>query len=210
MQPHESSAPRDLTLNNTLLAIAQKHLTRIVNFNPYRNFPAINSRKEFSDLLASDPAFCHLGLTDERYLIARVGGNLITSLHRKIGDMYEEMFQHLLRARFDLPEADLSFGVYVRIGDRKQLRSTDGIVKMKHLKSRGVDPSTLVTKPEIDWKRTQGLGFEVRSCYQIGDSKRIQADYDMAIALESQGFVPVMLILCATSLSPVCSSFQAN
>ena len=133
MQPHESSAPQSLTLNNALLAIAQAHLARIVNFNPYRNFPGINSRKEFSDLLASDPAFCNLGLTDERYLIARVGGNLITSLHRKIGDMYEDMFRHLLRTRFGLPEADLNFGVYVQIGDRKQLRSTDGIVKIEYL-----------------------------------------------------------------------------
>jgi hypothetical protein len=46
----------------------------------------------------------------------------------------------------------------------------------------------------------QGIGFEVRSCYQIGDSKRIQADEDMSLALKSCEILPVMLVFCNTSL----------
>jgi len=50
----------------------------------------------------------------------------------------------------------------------------------------------------------KGMAFEVRSCYQIGDSKRIQADLDMALELRNQNFEPVMLIFCSSSLvSPV-------
>ncbi|PJF31841.1 MAG: hypothetical protein CUN51_02550 [Candidatus Thermofonsia Clade 1 bacterium] len=45
-----------------------------------------------------------------------------------------------------------------------------------------------------------GTAFEVRSCYQIGDSKRIQADRDMALALKAKDIEPVMLIFCKTSL----------
>jgi hypothetical protein len=49
-----------------------------------------------------------------------------------------------------------------------------------------------------------GLALEIRSCYQIGDSKRIQADRDMALALRQISLSPVMLVYCATSLrSPI-------
>jgi hypothetical protein len=49
-----------------------------------------------------------------------------------------------------------------------------------------------------------GLALEIRSCYQIGDSKRIQADRDMALALRQISLSPVMLVYCETSLrSPI-------
>ncbi len=192
-------------MNETvLLSIAKKHLQLITKYDPYRNFPGVEDREGFRNLLARDPAFKHLGLADERYVIARLGGNWVTSLHRKIGDMYEGLFQYLLQAQFGLSEDDLNFGVDVQIGDRRQRRSTDGVVRIQHLKQKRVDIGALLSDLSADWGLSKGLGFEVRSCYQIGDSKRIQADYDMALALEAEGFVPVMLVFCATSLrSPV-------
>jgi hypothetical protein len=55
-----------------------------------------------------------------------------------------------------------------------------------------------------EWLQFDGIGFEVRSCYQIGDSKRIQADYDMSLALRADNINPVMLIMCSTLLkSPI-------
>jgi hypothetical protein len=145
-------------------------------------------------MISLDPAFGPLGLDDEKYIIARIGGNLITSLHRKIGDMYEGMFLYLLKCRFDLSDDDLHFDVVVTIGDRQQTRSTDGLVPRNLLED--------VQLPLLRdrWEDTNGLGFEVRSCYQIGDSKRIQADWDMALALRAQHLTPVMLVFCSTSL----------
>lgn len=181
-----------------LLAMAEEHLALIAKYNPYRNFAGVRDRKAFAALIEADPAFSAFGLGDERYVMARIGGNLITSLHRKIGDLYEEMFCYLLQCRFDLSAADLAFKVNVKIGDRTQIRSTDGI-----LPKRAISSLTLPL-PE-GWARgAKGMAFEVRSCYQIGDAKRIQADWDMALALESERIVPVMLIFCSTSLkSPV-------
>ena len=46
-----------------------------------------------------------------------------------------------------------------------------------------------------------GMAFEVRSCYQIGDSKRIQADRDLALSLKRDQIEPIMLIFCVISLS---------
>lgn len=183
---------------DVLLAIAAKHLDLIAEYNPYRNFPGVGNRKAFAELIGADPAFSSFGLDSDRYAVARIGGNLITSLHRKIGDMYEETFQYLLKCRFDLSEADLSFAVEVTIGSRTQVRSTDGVL------TKGFISGLNLPLPSGWEKSAKGMAFEVRSCYQIGDSKRIQADWDMALALKAKQIIPVMLIFCSTSLrSPV-------
>lgn len=179
---------------NELLNIAINNIRIVRKFNPYKSYNGINSRGEFKQLIAVDPAFGILGLDDDRYIIARVGGNLVTSLHRKLGDMYEELFRYLLIDSFALNENELRFSVQVKIGDRVQVRSTDGLIKKDKFNQQ---------IPQA-WMSYQGIGFEVRSCYQIGDSKRIQADYDMSLALKSYEILPVMLIFCNTSLkSPI-------
>jgi hypothetical protein len=178
-------------INETeLLNLAIANLQKVLDFDPYKSYPGVTNRQDFQQLIADDPAFGVLGLEDERYIIARVGGNLVTSLHRKIGDMYEALFGYLLKKSFGLREQDLHFSVQVQIGDRTQERSTDGLIRKDKFNQR---------IPE-NWLNYQGVGFEVRSCYQIGDSKRIQADYDMSLALRDKDILPVMLVFCSTSL----------
>ncbi len=82
----------------------------------------------------------------------------------------------------------------VQIGQRALVRSTDGSVPQEKL---GITPLPLLHDDPV---AVRGVGFELRSCYQIGDSKRIQADVDMALALRAQGIAPIMLVLCTTSL----------
>lgn len=177
-----------------VLNIAVSNIRRVLEFSPYKSYSGINSREEFQILLSNDPAFGALGLDDERYVIARVGGNLITSLHRKIGDLYEGIFTYLLKETYGVSDDELHYGVEVKIGDRVQIRSTDGLITKEKYKE---------FIPE-QWLQFDGIGFEVRSCYQIGDSKRIQSDYDMSLALKANNINPVMLIMCGTSLkSPV-------
>lgn len=173
-----------------LLDLAIANLRKVLEFNPYKSYKGVNNREQFRQVIANDPAFGVLGLDDERYIIARVGGNLVTSLHRKIGDMYEALFAYLLEKSFDLTENEPHFSVEVKIGERTQTRSTDGLIRRDKFNHRV--PKT--------WMHYQGIGFEVRSCYQIGDSKRIQADYDMSLALKSYEILPIMLVFCNTSL----------
>jgi hypothetical protein len=177
-----------------LLSLANHHLKRVLEYDPYKNFPQVKDRDSFIQTIANDPAFAPLGLANEKYAIARIGGNLVTSLHRKIGDFYEDVFQYLLQCRFPLTEQDLKFDVTLKIGNRNQTRSTDGMIPITYLVNSDL--------PLIDnsWKQSQGLAFEIRSCYQNGDSKRIQAGMDMAIALKEHHLTPVMLIFCNTSL----------
>lgn len=177
-----------------VLTIAVSNIRRVLEFSPYKSYTGINNREDFQTLIANDPAFGALGLDDERYIIARVGGNLVTSLHRKIGDLYEGIFAYLLKETYSVGDNELHYGVEVKIGDRVQIRSTDGLITREKY-------NTFIPQ---NWRQFDGVGFEVRSCYQIGDSKRIQADYDMSLALKANDINPVMLIMCGTSLrSPV-------
>lgn len=175
-----------------LLKLAVTNIRKVLQFNPYRNYQdqGVTNREAFQQLLARDPAFSVLGLDNERYILARVGGNLVTSLHRKLGDMYQALFAYLLKETFNLTEEELHFSLEVQIGDRLQTRSTDGLIRKEKFNNN---------IPE-NWREYEGIGFEIRSCYQIGDSKRIQADYDMSLALKSYQILPIMLVFCNTSL----------
>ncbi|MFB2839537.1 type I restriction endonuclease [Floridanema evergladense] len=85
---------------------------------------------------------------------------------------------------------DPAFGTLGLDDERYIIARVDGLIKKDKFNQR-------IPQAWIDY---QGIGFEVRSCYQIGDSKRIQADYDMSLALKSYNILPVMLVFCNTSL----------
>ena len=188
-------------LENELKAIIKRNLTKVMDYDPFRNFPGIYSTQDFMILLEGDPAFSPFYLNREKYVTARFGGNLITSLHRKIGDIYEEIIQTILSRKLDIPIEDLKHSLLISIAGEDQKRSTDGIILLNKL----TNPKLYnAIKSYVTEDRYIGLGLEIRSCYQIGDSKRIQADRDMALALNRENIQPVMLILCKTSLtSPI-------
>ena len=97
-----------------VLKIAISNIRRVLEFSPYKSYSGISNRGDFQNLIANDPAFGALGLDDERYVIARVGGNLVTSLHHKIGDLYEGIFAYLLKETYCVGSDELHFGVEVK------------------------------------------------------------------------------------------------
>lgn len=186
-------------IEQTLREIITHHLSKVLEYNAFERFKGVIDKDTFRQLMGSDPAFAPFFLNHPKYITARVGGNLITSLHRKLGDMYEEIFQTLLANRFKLSAEDLSYNLQLDISGKAQIRSTDGFISYSLLPAD--DLFRLQTILDLHYV---GLAFEIRSCYQIGDSKRIQADRDMALALRKQQIEPVMVIFCSSSLvSPV-------
>lgn len=187
------------TLQDSLRAIIVKNLEKVLDFDPFKHIEGVRTKEDFARMLENDPAFAPFLLATPRYVAARIGGNLVTSLHRKLGDLYQELFLHLLEKRFQIPQSNLRFTLEIEIDGKKQKRSTDGMIA--HAALQQADRERLSAL--LDFTKV-GTAFEVRSCYQIGDSKRIQADRDIAMALKAREIEPVMLIFCATSLkSPV-------
>lgn len=201
----------DEELKQQLLEIVERNLNVIKKYDPYYRFPGMNCKEDFIKAIKNDPAFVNFGLDNEKYVTARIGGNLITSLHRKVGDIYEECVSRILVEKIPgVDEEDAHWSLEINIDGNNQLRSTDGAIFIDKLqgdvKTRVLDIIERLKQqnPLYHDKQFRGLAFEVRSCYQIGDSKRIQADEHMAKKLLSMSILPVMLIFCNTSLrSPV-------
>ncbi len=185
-------------LEDRLLIIIKQNLEKILEYNPFYNFPGISTNEEFSELIKTDPAFAPFGLERKEYVLARFGGNLITSLHRKLGDAYEAIFTEILSDKFSIEKDKLKYSLAIQINDETQIRSTDGLVLFDELKNEKI--RTLLKNTFCTNAVYKGFAHEVRSCYQIGDSKRIQADRDMGLALRQEQLYPVMIIFCKTSL----------
>lgn len=184
-------------IDTKLRAVIEENLSVILNYDPYKKFEGIKTTADFSELLRNDPAFAPFFLYQPKYITARIGGNLITSLHRKLGDLYEELFKVLLKEKLNVPESDLEYAVEIRINGETQQRSTDGLIRFGDYSGANQTRFSQLAKIE----GVVGMAFEVRSCYQIGDSKRIQADRDLAVSLKRNQIEPIMLIFCVTSLS---------
>lgn len=183
-------------LEDNLRKIIKLNIGKILEYNPFNNFPGITNNDEFSKLIKKDPAFSPFGLERKEYVLARFGGNLITSLHRKIGDIYEGIFTEILAHQFNIEKTKLKYSLKIKINDELQNRTTDGLVLFKEVHDLALKRRLLKTFGN----KYKGFAHEVRSCYQIGDSKRIQADRDMGLALRHENLYPVMLIFCTTSL----------
>ena len=174
-------------------------MLKVLDYDAFERFEGVTDKDGFLELVGNDPALAPFFLDNPKYVTARIGGNLITSLHRKLGDMYEEIFKTLLASELKIPSSDLTYRVTLNIDGKPQQRSTDGLIRYSRL-----SPKVANKVRVMQTENSSGMAFEVRSCYQIGDSKRIQADRDMALALRMLKIEPVMIIFCASSLtSPV-------
>lgn len=129
----------------------------------------------------------------------------MTSIHRKLGDLYEQCVQTIFTEQLGLPAQMPRYMAQIVSGNTDQERSIDVYVPFDQVrnqeKPRLLEISDreiqLITKhPRIE---LTGLGFEVRHCYQSADSKRIQADEAMARHLLLSGILPIMLIFCNQS-----------
>jgi len=189
-----------MAIDEDLKRIITTHLLKISGFDPFSKFPGVTSTTAFLKMVDGDPAFAPFHLAREKYAVARIGGNLVTSVHRKIGDLYEDITQEILSRKLGIPRSSLVYSLELTIGDKKQTRSTDGRILLEEIQDPAIRKRVATMTPE----GMTGLALEIRSCYQIGDSKRIQADRDMALALKEILLNPVMLVYCSTSLrSPI-------
>lgn len=160
-----------------------------------------------ADSYERDPLFSIFGLYGPRYLTARFGGGLNTSIHRKLGDLVEDSVQQAVIAGLDLDPARAVYAAEVESGDEKVVRTADCFIDLDLMRegedqervraiARQMRDALTVTRFAGEPK---GIGFEIRGCYQSADSKRAQADDAMARHLSSRSIVPLMLVFCDLS-----------
>ncbi len=191
--------------DQVMYELVMEHLGKLATYVPG---PIKNAGGEKSKLLEryrEDPLFSVFGLDTPEYLGATLAGGSVTSLHRKLGDIYEACVRAIfVECLEQLPE-DVSYQATIRSGDEPETRSVDAYLQFDKLPRAArkrvqrwcqAELNQLAAQPRID---LIGVGFEVRHCYQTGDHKRTQADEAMARHLLVSGILPVMPLFCNQS-----------
>lgn len=193
------------SLEQRLLDIILSNLDRVLEFKRLDDAP-----REI-EALREDPVFSYFipWSRISSYVKAKIGGAYIVSLDRKLGDIYEECVKEIVKTKLGLSDEDMQYSYVLKVGGRETERKLDCKILLEDIQDKEArDRVERVIQQEAQHmlhpKQYRGIGLEIRFCYQIGDSKRIQADLDMAKSLESDNILPVMLIFCNISLqSPI-------
>lgn len=149
-----------------------------------------------------DPVWSHFGFDNEEFLRLRYIGNYYTSIFRKMGDMYERFVKSVVVHALGLDPADVDYAFDIVVNGETQRRSLDvaiDVEKISHPETRERVYEVFQAIAGTD-EAPRVAVIEVRSCYQIGDSKRIQADETAALAARATGLVPILMVFCSTSL----------
>lgn len=181
-----------------------EHLAKLGEYipGPVKN---AGGKQELVERLTRDPLYSIFGLDSPEYAVATLAGGTITSIHRKLGDIYEGCVKSVFMAQLSLSAEQVSYSATIMSGEKEVTRTTDVYLKFDQLPNglRQVveqyaqkELLALTRSPRIN---LIGVGMEVRHCYQTGDSKRTQADEAMARHLMLSGILSIMPLFCNQS-----------
>lgn len=203
-------------LEQDLKAIILGHLSRLEQYKPAHGRGSNRlTAAELRQALASDPVYSIFGLDSPEYITATLAGGTITSIHRKIGDAYEDCVRAIFSTQYCLTVEQMQYTAVLASGDRKSRRSLDVYLALDDLPAArrriwgGYAHDRLKRISSTPKVAIEAIGFEVRHCYQSADSKRVQADEAMARYCIVSGILPVMLIFCAQSNRSVVKRYRS-
>ena len=192
-------------LDQSLYDITMEHLAKLGDYLPGPIRKAGGTRDHLLQRYREDPVYSIFGLDSIEYLAATLAGGTVTSIHRKLGDIYEGCVRAIFMHAFRLTADEVVYRATIRSGDNEETRSADTYLQFDRLPQQarrrigrycGQELRQLTAAPQVN---LIGVGMEVRHCYQTGDSKRTQADEAMARHLLVSGILPLMPLFCNQS-----------
>lgn len=201
-------------LEQALYALTMEHLAKLAEYIP----GPVKKKGTLDNLLVSyqqDPVFSIFGLDSHEYLGATLAGGTVTSIHRKIGDIYEACVKTIFMQALNQSPTNVTYSTIIRSGDEEESRSADAYLQFDRLDAIArqrvseyclAEVAKLTTSPNIN---LVGVGMEVRHCYQTGDSKRTQADEAMARHLLLSSILPVMPLFCNQSNPGIVARYRS-
>ncbi len=201
-------------LEQALYALTMEHLAKLAEYVP-GPVKKSGTRKKLLVAYQHDPVFSIFGLDSLEYLAATLAGGTVTSIHRKIGDIYEACVKTIFIQALNQSPNDVVYSTIIRSGDEQEARSADAYLQFERLDLAArqrvssyclAEVAKLTTNPNIN---LIGVAMEVRHCYQTGDSKRTQADEAMARHLLLSGILPVMPLFCNQSNPGIVSRYKS-
>lgn len=203
-------------LDQSLFDLIMAHLAMLKQYVPGPVRKAGGAKELLLERYTKDPLYSIFGLDSAEYVAAALGGGTITSIHRKLGDIYEQSVATIFAHSLGISPADLTYSAKIQSGAAEETRSADIYIQFDHVKSRrqrtviekfcAKELAKLTEKPRVT---LIGIGMEVRHCYQTGDSKRTQADEAMARHLLVSGILPMMPLFCAQSNPGIVARYRS-
>lgn len=202
-------------LEETLEETIDSELETVLDYARRKNVK--EQREEYGE----DPLFSRFNLDTQEFVLAKSGGGLVTSIHRKVGDLVEETVQEIFRERMGVDE--ITYDAEIVVDGETKVRELDALLPLDIVDDGeparrlqqvidedgdGLSANKSLsdfTDEDTSWR---GMGFEIRHCYQSADSKRSQADIAMAEHLKNNNIMPVMLIFCEDSNQSVISRYR--
>jgi hypothetical protein len=201
-------------LEQALHALTIEHLAKLAAYVP-GPVKRKGSRHKLLAAYQEDPVFNIFGLDSLEYLAATLAGGTVTSIHKKIGDIYEACVKMIFMQTLNLSPTDVTYSTIIRSGDTEEDRSADAYLQFDKLDAAArervsdychTEVAKLTTSPNIN---LVGVGMEVRHCYQTGDSKRTQADEALARHFLLSGILPVMPLFCNQSNPGIITRYRS-
>jgi len=192
-------------LERKLYELTLSHLAKLLDYVPGPVRRAGGSATALVRSYHGDPLFSIFGLDSTEYVAATLAGGTITSIHRKLGDIYESRVSAIFEHRLKLTPEELSYTANIVIDGETQQRSLDAYLQFDRIGAKHRVRVQRFAKQELAKLSQQprislvGIGMEVRHCYQTGDSKRAQADEHMARHLLVSGILPIVPFFCGQS-----------
>jgi hypothetical protein len=192
-------------LDKILFDKVMEHLAKIKNYVPGPVKKVGGVKAKLQERYSEDPLFSIFGLDSPEYITATLAGGTVTSIHRKLGDIYEDAVASIFVHRLGLTYEDVIYSATLQSGDATEERSADAYLQFDKLRSRDrrrieafcrKELKKLTSSPQIN---LIGVGLEVRHCYATGDSKRAQADEAMGRHFLLSGILPVVPFFCNQS-----------
>ncbi len=201
-------------IEKALYALTMEHLAKLADYVP-GPVKKRGTRKELLVAYQRDPVFSIFGLDSQEYLGATLAGGTVTSIHRKIGDIYEACVKSILMQALRLSLEQVSYRATLRSGDGDEVRSADAYLQFDRLGKTvrrrvaafcEAEVARLTSSPNVN---LIGVAMEIRHCYQTGDSKRTQADEAMARHLLLSGILPIMPLFCNQSNPGIVNRYRS-
>lgn len=203
-------------LDQSLYDLIMAHLAVLKQYVPGPVKKAGGAKEQLLARYQKDPLYSIFGLDSPEYVAATLGGGTITSIHRKLGDIYEQSVATIFAHSLKIDAAHLVYSAKIQSGATEETRSADVYIQFDRVKNPeqrktieafcAAELAKLTTNPKVT---LIGVGMEVRHCYQTGDSKRTQADEAMARHLLVSGILPMMPLFCGQSNPGIVSRYRS-
>ena len=198
-------------LDETLYSLTLTHLGKLADYVPGPVKKSGGTKEHLRQRYRKDPLYSIFGLDSPEYLAATLAGGTITSIHRKIGDIYEAAIKAIFIHQLNVTPEQVVYSANVQ----GETRSADVYLEFDQLQGQAHQRISaycnnelrqLTDKPQVT---LLAVGMEVRHCYQTGDSKRAQADEAMARHLLVSGVLPMMPLFCSQSNPTIINRYRS-